>query len=89
MPEETAKYCNTDILIQNVVHAVMCIYSLLFMRFAWAINPRNYLLFACHASNEAVQLNQMRRVLSVQDWNKVRVSCAELAMTKGTNANIC
>lgn len=40
------------------------------MRFAWAINPRNYLLFACHLSNEAVQLNQMRRVLSVRDWNK-------------------
>ena len=58
----------TDIL----VYAVMCIYSLLFMRFAWAINPRNYLLFACHASNEAVQLNQMRRVLSVQEWNKVK-----------------
>ena len=50
----------------------MCVYSLLFMRFAWAINPRNYLLFACHASNEAVQLNQMRRLLSVRDWNKVR-----------------
>jgi len=53
----------------------MCIYSVLFMRFAWAINPRNYLLFACHLSNEAVQLNQMRRVLSVQDWNKVSKGC--------------
>ena len=53
----------------------MCIYSLLFMRFAWAINPRNYLLFACHLSNEAVQLNQMRRVLSVQDWKKVSKVC--------------
>lgn len=53
----------------------MCVYSLLFMRFAWAINPRNYLLFACHASNECVQLNQMRRIYNVQpkDWNKVPV----------------
>jgi hypothetical protein len=25
------------------------------------IEPRNYILFACHASNEAVQMNQMRR----------------------------
>ena len=41
--------------------AAMCVYSLLFMRFAWAIQPRNYILFACHLSNEAVQLNQMRR----------------------------
>ena len=39
----------------------MCVYSLLFMRFAWAITPRNYLLLACHACNEGVQLNQMRR----------------------------
>lgn len=29
-----------------------CVYSALFMRFAWAIQPRNYLLFACHFSNE-------------------------------------
>ncbi|KAF5837913.1 mitochondrial pyruvate carrier [Dunaliella salina] len=40
---------------------VMCIYSALFMRFAWMVQPRNYLLFACHASNEAVQLYQMSR----------------------------
>ena len=39
----------------------MCVYSVLFMRFAWMIQPRNYLLLACHASNECVQLNQMRR----------------------------
>lgn len=41
--------------------SAMCVYSLLFMRFAWMIQPRNYLLLACHASNECVQLNQMRR----------------------------
>ena len=39
----------------------MCVYSCLFMRFAWEIQPRNYILLACHASNECVQLNQMRR----------------------------
>jgi Mitochondrial pyruvate carriers len=42
----------------------MCIYSLLFMRFAYMIQPRNYLLMVCHISNEAVQLNQMRRWLT-------------------------
>ncbi|GLC41409.1 pyruvate transporter mpc1 [Pleodorina starrii] len=40
---------------------VMCIYSLLFMRFAWEVKPRNYLLLACHASNETVQLYQLSR----------------------------
>ena len=46
---------------------VLCVYSVLFMRFAWVIQPRNYLLFSCHASNEGVQLNQMRR------WGRWRV----------------
>jgi len=45
------------------IHAAMCVYSVLFMRFAWMIQPRNYILLACHFSNEAVQLNQMRRYM--------------------------
>jgi len=40
---------------------VMCVYSLLFMRFAWVVKPRNYLLLACHACNEAVQQYQFFR----------------------------
>ena len=43
------------------VWAVLCVYSALFMRFSLAIRPKNYLLFACHATNEVVQLNQLRR----------------------------
>lgn len=39
----------------------LCIYSLLFMRFAWEVQPRNYLLFACHACNEMVHANNLRR----------------------------
>ncbi|KAJ0494648.1 putative transcription factor bZIP family [Helianthus annuus] len=39
----------------------MCVYSDLFMRFAWMVQPRNYLLLACHASNETVQLYQLSR----------------------------
>lgn len=41
--------------------AAMCIYSGLFMRFAWMVQPRNYLLLACHASNETVQMYQLSR----------------------------
>ncbi|CAM9428693.1 unnamed protein product [Ectocarpus fasciculatus] len=40
---------------------VMIGYSGLFMRFAWAVQPRNYLLFACHSFNVAAQVNQLRR----------------------------
>lgn len=52
--------------------AAMCVYSALFARFAWMIQPRNYLLLACHISNETVQLNQLRRWASVQPWAAVR-----------------
>jgi hypothetical protein len=31
------------------------------MRFAWRVQPRNYLLFACHATNAAAQLVQCGR----------------------------
>ena len=63
-----------DSNVSRNMTAAMCVYSLLFMRFAWAIQPRNYLLFACHACNEAVQLNQMRRWASAQPWAEVRGS---------------
>ena len=33
----------------------LAIYSCLFMRFAWMVKPRNYLLLACHACNFTVQ----------------------------------
>jgi hypothetical protein len=41
--------------------STMCIYSALFMGFAWRVGPRNYLLLACHAFNEAAQLYQLQR----------------------------
>ncbi|GAB2223671.1 hypothetical protein Droror1_Dr00004409 [Drosera rotundifolia] len=48
-------------LISGNMTTVMCIYSALFMRFAWVVQPRNYLLLACHVSNECVQLYQLSR----------------------------
>ena len=48
-------------LISGNMTGVMCVYSALFMRFALAIQPKNYLLFACHACNECVQLNLLRK----------------------------
>ena len=38
-----------------------CLYSALFMRFAWMVQPRNYLLLACHMSNESAQIYQLQR----------------------------
>ncbi|KAL6175018.1 hypothetical protein ACLB2K_051661 [Fragaria x ananassa] len=47
--------------ISGNMTAAMCVYSALFMRFAWMVQPRNYLLLACHVSNETVQLYQLSR----------------------------
>jgi hypothetical protein len=43
--------------------AVLSVYSLLFMRFAWMVTPRNYLLLACHATNECAQMYQLSRLV--------------------------
>jgi mitochondrial pyruvate carrier 2 len=48
-------------IIDETMTGVMIGYSSLFMRFAWMVQPRNYLLFACHTFNVAAQMNQLRR----------------------------
>jgi len=44
--------------------------STLFMRFAWMVQPRNYILFACHTSNVAIQSYNLSRWGGVQDWSQ-------------------
>eukprot|EP00899_Mesostigma_viride_P029148 jgi/Mesvir1/9418/Mv01520-RA.1 len=48
-------------LISEKMTGALCVYSGLFMRFAWMVQPRNYILLACHASNECVQLYHLSR----------------------------
>lgn len=36
-------------------------YSLVFMRFAWKVQPRNMLLFGCHITNFSAQAMQGSR----------------------------
>eukprot|EP01116_Phalansterium_solitarium_P006962 TRINITY_DN1940_c0_g1_i1.p1 TRINITY_DN1940_c0_g1~~TRINITY_DN1940_c0_g1_i1.p1 ORF type:complete len:112 (-),score=0.69 TRINITY_DN1940_c0_g1_i1:165-500(-) len=48
----------------------LCIYSGLFMRFAWRVQPRNYLLLACHTANETVQLTQLSRKIRYDYFQK-------------------
>ncbi|KAK2179501.1 hypothetical protein NP493_484g00033 [Ridgeia piscesae] len=47
--------------ISGKMTTALCIYSGLFMRFAWKVQPRNMLLFSCHFVNENMQLLQMGR----------------------------
>eukprot|EP01135_Chromosphaera_perkinsii_P004838 Nk52_evm2s299 gene=Nk52_evmTU2s299 len=50
-------------LISPYMTAALSVYSLLFMRFAWRVQPRNHLLLLCHATNEACQLTQAGRLI--------------------------
>ena len=59
---------HTPLLLLPAQRSALAVYSLLFMRFAWMVQPRNYLLLACHASNEAGQLYLLKRKW---DWECV------------------
>ncbi|KAG8758611.1 hypothetical protein FRC14_007739 [Serendipita sp. 396] len=49
--------------ISGTMTTTLAAYSMVFMRFAWRVQPRNYLLFACHATNTTAQiLNDVRFV---------------------------
>mmetsp|Transcript_11651 Transcript_11651/g.30799 ORF Transcript_11651/g.30799 Transcript_11651/m.30799 type:complete len:137 (-) Transcript_11651:35-445(-) len=48
-------------MVSAPMTSALCIYSILFMRFAWMVQPRNYILLACHSTNEVVQLYQLQR----------------------------
>nr|AAX33655.1 Dbuz\CG14290-PB [Drosophila buzzatii] len=41
----------------------LTLYSCIFMRFAYKVQPRNWLLFACHATNASAQAFQGLRYL--------------------------
>ncbi|CAH1994560.1 unnamed protein product [Acanthoscelides obtectus] len=48
-------------IISPTMTVALCLYSAMFMRFAWKVQPRNMLLFACHFTNEGAQLTQLTR----------------------------
>ncbi|XP_050933666.1 mitochondrial pyruvate carrier 1 [Lates calcarifer] len=50
-------------IISGRMTFALCCYSLLFMRFAYKVQPRNWLLFACHLTNESAQLVQASRLI--------------------------
>mmetsp|Transcript_710 Transcript_710/g.1293 ORF Transcript_710/g.1293 Transcript_710/m.1293 type:complete len:267 (+) Transcript_710:156-956(+) len=50
-------------VISLTMTPVLIVYSSLFARWAWVVQPRNLLLCACHVTNVGAQLNQFRRAL--------------------------
>ncbi|XP_035485071.1 mitochondrial pyruvate carrier 1 [Scophthalmus maximus] len=59
-----------EIISGRMTFALTC-YSLLFMRFAYKVQPRNWLLFACHLTNEAAQLVQGSRLIKYNLEKKI------------------
>ncbi|XP_054165520.1 mitochondrial pyruvate carrier 1-like [Oppia nitens] len=51
-------------IISGKMTIALCIYSLLFMRFAIRVQPRNLLLFSCHFTNECAQVIQGIRLVN-------------------------
>lgn len=66
--------------VSGPMTSALCVYSLLFMRFAWMVQPRNYLLLACHGSNESVQLYHLARKVR---WNMAQKDKDAAALAKG------
>jgi len=48
-------------IINERMSGTQVVYSALFARFAWVVQPRNYLLASCHVANVCAQSNQLRR----------------------------
>lgn len=53
--------------------SALIVYSGVFMRYAFAVSPVNYLLFGCHAVNFSAQNVQMYRYLNY--WKCVYPLC--------------
>ncbi|KAI9460598.1 UPF0041-domain-containing protein [Lactarius psammicola] len=51
-------------VISGTMTSALAAYSTVFMRFAWRVDPRNYLLFVCHATNTTAQLTQGYRFVN-------------------------
>merc|ERR1711912_21513 len=57
-------------IISIPMTVALCVYSCLFMRFAYMVQPRNWLLFACHFTNEGAQLTQLYRGIEYESSKK-------------------
>lgn len=55
---------NISLSISGQMTGALILYSTTFMRYAFAVTPVNYLLFACHFVNEGAQLTQAYRYIT-------------------------
>lgn len=57
---------------------ILTVYSILFMRFAIVVKPRNYLLFCVHVSNTMLQGNLLFKRLEFENMRKAEGKDVEL-----------
>jgi len=79
-------------IISGTFTAALTVYSGTFMRYAMAVTPKNYLLFACHFVNFNAQLTQGYRWYDYwyrngqERWVKLRAEQAKLDATSAAEA---
>lgn len=57
---------------------ILTVYSMLFMRFAIVVKPRNYLLFCVHISNTMLQGNLLAKRLEFESQRKAEGKSVDL-----------
>jgi len=63
--------------ISRNMTTVLFFYSCMFMRFAYRVTPRNYLLFACHFSNASCQAYLLHRKYTLEKAMKQQAAAGE------------
>ncbi|KAJ6161367.1 Mitochondrial pyruvate carrier 1 [Penicillium chermesinum] len=66
-------------LISGPMTGALILYAATFMRYALAVTPKNYLLFACHLTNFGAQTTQGYRYLAYWNWGGREAQLAEKA----------
>ncbi|KAF1845648.1 UPF0041-domain-containing protein [Cucurbitaria berberidis CBS 394.84] len=71
-------------IISGRMTGALTLYSGTFMRYAFAVTPKNYLLFGCHAINFSSQLVQGYRYLQYWNFGGREASLADKAKTEAS-----
>jgi len=72
--------------ISGKMTLALCLYSALFMRFAWKVQPRNLLLFACHITNFTAQTIQGTRFVNYHYFTEDKNKQTTSAILTGTTS---
>lgn len=69
-------------LISGPMTFALITYSAVFMKYATAVSPKNYLLFGCHLINETAQLGQGFRFLNYHYLSKKESNPEDVTLKK-------